>query len=259
MEHQVMRLKNKTAVVTGGASGIGRASAIRLSAEGAKILVADISERAGMSVAEEIRDAGHQATFLKVDMAKEDEISAMIDKAVSLYGSCDILFNNAGVAGESLENTTPESLRRVIDINLNGPFFACMYAIPVMKKQGGGVIINTGSIGGIKSSGRSPAYAASKGGLLLATRTFARIAGGDNIRVNAVCPGSVDTEQTIEHMGNPSSPEGFEAAQARRLSRIPLGRAATADDIAKAVVFLASDEAAYITGESLVVDGGVLA
>jgi len=254
-----MKLKGKVSIITGAGSGIGKASAELFAAEGSMVVVCDINAEAGEEVAQKIKDSGGEAAFLKVDVASGDDAKRMIDTTVDSYGRLDILFNNAGVAGETLDDTTEEKFRKVIDINLTGPFLACMYAIPQMRRQGGGTFINTGSIGGLQAMGRSPAYTASKGGLVMLTRALARNLAKDNIRANCICPGAVDTGLTDAFMGSPATEEERRKRQATRLSRIPMGRAAKPEEIASVALFLASDEAAYITGAALRADGGILA
>jgi 3-oxoacyl-[acyl-carrier protein] reductase len=183
----------------------------------------------------------------------------MVQMAVNSYGRLDILFNNAGVAGESWDETTEEGWRRALDVNLTGPFLACKYAVPVMRKQGSGNILSTSSIGGLKSQGRSPAYGAAKGGLVMFTRVLSTVLAKDNIRVNCICPGSVDTGLTEAFMGYPKTEEERRKKQAMRLARIPMGRVASSEEIASVALFLVSDESSYITGVTLPVDGGILA
>lgn len=183
----------------------------------------------------------------------------MIQTAVNSYSRLDILFNNAGVPGESWDETTEEGWRRGLDVNLTGPFLACKYAVPVMRKQGGGNILNTSSIGGLKSQGRSPAYSAAKGGLVMFTRVLATALAKENIRVNCICPGSVDTGLTEAFMGFPKTEEERQQKRAIRLARIPIGRVASPEEIASVALFLVSDESSYITGVALPIDGGILA
>ncbi|MFC1967299.1 SDR family NAD(P)-dependent oxidoreductase [Chloroflexota bacterium] len=249
-----MKLKGKAAIITGGASGIGEATARLFAKEGAKVLVADMDETKGRKVAEEIKKNGGEASFIKVNVALADDNQRMIDTAVKTYGKLDILFNNAGVAGETLEETTEEKWKKVIDVNLTGPFLACMSAIPQMKKQGGGCIVMTGSTGGLRASGRSPAYSASKGGLILLARALAKVLAKDNIRVNAVCPSVTESGLTDAFLG---FPENDEQRQAKiKAFGGPMGRLAKPEEVASAVLFLASDDASFVDGATLVVDGG---
>jgi len=254
-----MRLKDKVAIITGAASGIGKATAELFVREGAKVVIADIDSSAGAKIAQQIKQGGGEATFVQVDVGSSADIKKMVHTAISTYGKIDILFNNAGVAGESLAETTEEKWRRVIDINLTGPFLACMHVIPLMKKQGGGIIINTGSTGGIKASGRSASYTASKGGIVMLSKALAKILAKDNIRVNCICPGPTDTALTEAFMNYPKTEEERQKALANRLSKIPMGRAGKPEETATAVLFLASDESSYVNGIALLVDGGVLA
>lgn len=254
-----MRLKGKVAVITGAGSGIGKATAKLFAQEGAKVVVADIDPKMGEVVVREIKGAKGEATFVRVDVASPADIQRMVQTAVNSYGRLDILFNNAGVPGESLEETTEEKWHKVIDTNLTGPFLACKQAIPEMKKQGGGNIINTGSTGGLRAAGRSPAYTASKGGLVMLSRALAKALAKDNIRVNCICPGRVETGLSDAFMSYPKTEEERGKRLASALQSIPLGRQGKPEEIASAVLFLASDESSYVTGSALVVDGGSIA
>jgi NAD(P)-dependent dehydrogenase (short-subunit alcohol dehydrogenase family) len=251
-----MKLQGKVALITGAGSGVGAATAKLFAKEGAKVVVADIKTETGQEVVKQIKANGGEATFVHADVSVTADIENMIQTAVKSYGRLDILYNNAGHPGDKLEETTEEKLRKVIDINLTGPFLACMYAIPIMQKQGGGNILGTASIAAMKAGGRSPAYNASKGGLLMLTKALANKLAKYNIRVNCICPGSVDTNLTDAFMGYPKTEEERKKAQAVRLAKIPLGRAASAEEIASVALFLASDDASYITGVALPVDGG---
>ncbi len=251
-----MRLKGKIAVITGASSGIGRATAILFAREGARVICVDVDEKGGIQTVDMINQEKQDASFIRADVSNSEEVQQMAKKCEQSVRQVDILFNNAGVPGETLDQTTEESWRRVVDINLTGPFLACMQALPQMRKQGGGNILNTSSIGGLQATGRSPSYTATKGGLAMLTRALARNLGKDNIRVNCICPGSVETGLTDAFMGFPATKEQWQAKRAASLSRIPLGRVAAPEDIAAAALFLASDEAKNITGQALMVDGG---
>jgi NAD(P)-dependent dehydrogenase (short-subunit alcohol dehydrogenase family) len=180
----------------------------------------------------------------------------MIGLALSTYGKLDILFCNAGVAGETLADTSEDNWRRTLDINLTGPYLACTCAIPQMRKQGGGNIIFTSSIGGVIASGRSPAYAATKGGLITLGKALAKMLAKDHIRVNSICPGATETEMNDAVMGFPQSEEQRRAAKAASIKPIPLGRYAQPEEIANVALFLASDESSFVTGAAYLVDGG---
>ena len=251
-----MRLGNKVAVITGAGSGIGRASAKLFAQEGAKVVVADINPASGQQTVKEITRLGGEAMFVQVDVASATDNQRLIDLALSSYGKLDILFCNAGVAGETLADTTEESWRRTLDINLTGPYLACTCAIPQMQKQGGGAIIFTSSIGGVIASGRSPAYAATKGGLITLGKALAKMLAKDNIRVNSLCPGATETEMNDAVMGFPQSEEERWAAKTASIKPIPLGRYARPEEIAHVALFLASDESSFVTGAAYLVDGG---
>jgi len=254
-----VRLKGKVAVITGAGSGIGRATAKLFAQEGAKVVVADINSKTGEEMVQQIKEAKGEATFVRVDVSCAADLQRMIQTAINSYGKLDILFNNAAVPGESLDETTEEKWHKVIDTNLTGPFLACMYAIQEMRRQGGGNIINTGSTGALRAAGRSPSYTASKGGLVMLSRALARALAKDNIRVNCVCPGRVNTGLTDAFLGYPRSEEERRARLATVLASIPLGRQGKPEEIASVVLFLASDESSFVTGSVLVADGGVIA
>ncbi|MFH1651202.1 MAG: SDR family oxidoreductase [Chloroflexota bacterium] len=249
-----MRLQGKVAVITGAASGIGQATAELFAREGAKVVAVDINAGAGREVVRGIKRAGGEAVFVRADVSRVADNARMINRAVTKYGRLDILFNNAGVPGERMEDTTPEKWQKVIQVNLTAPFLATQFAVPEMRKAGGGSIIMTGSTGGMRASGRSPAYTASKGGVILLAKALARILARDNIRVNAVCPSLAETALTDAFLGFP----GTEEERAARLKAAvgPLGRRlARAEEVAAAVLFLASDDASFVDGTTLVVDG----
>ncbi len=254
-----MKLNKKVVVITGGGSGIGEASAKLFAREGAKIVVADINSETGKAVVKQIKQEGGEATFLRADVSLSADAESMIQTAVKSYGRLDILFNNAGLPGEKYEETTEEKWRRVLDVNLTGPFLACMYAVPVMRKQGGGNILNTASTAALKAGGRSPAYNASKGGLLMLTKGLAFTLAKYNIRVNCICPGPIDTNLTDAFMGYPKTEEERRKQQEIRVGKVPMGRAASPEEVASVALFLVSDDSSYITGVALPVDGGKLA
>lgn len=254
-----MRLKGKVAIITGAGSGIGRASAKLFAKEGAKVVAADIKEEAVNKVVEEIIKDGGEATALVIDVSKLTDAERLVNTAVGTYGRLDILWNNAGVAGESLAESNEEKWRRTIDINLTGPYLACLYAIPIMKKQGGGNILNTGSTGGLRASGRSPSYTASKGGIVMLSRALAKMVGKDNIRVNCICPGSTDTGLTEAFMGFPKTEEERHRKEEYRRGHAALGRSAKPEEVANVALFMVSDEASFVDGVAWLVDGGALA
>ena len=249
-----MRLPNKVALITGAASGIGRASAVLFAKEGAKIVVADIDETGGRQTVDLIAQGGGSAVFVKADVTKAGDVERMIKASVDQFGKLDILFNNAGVgtAFTPLEQVDEALWDRVMAINVKSIFLGCKYAAPVMKAQGGGVIINTASISGVRPRPGLTVYAASKGAVIVFTKAIAIEFAPYKIRVNCINPVVTDTAfitKTIE-------PSQIEAAKKGMLSTIPLGRLGEPEDMAFAALYLASDEAGLVTGVSLDVDGG---
>jgi meso-butanediol dehydrogenase/(S,S)-butanediol dehydrogenase/diacetyl reductase len=248
MSGQGGAFQGKAAVVTGGASGIGAASARRFAAGGAQVLIADLNEEAGAALAQELG-----GRFLKVDVAQADQIEAMVADAERTFGRLDILLNNAGIGsfGET-PDMTPEVWRNVMAIDLDAIFHACRFAIPVMRRGGGGVIINTASISGLFGDYGFAAYNAAKAGVINYTRAMAVDHAKDNIRVNALCPGLIETPITA----------GLKTVQGLEhhwTGLIPMGRAGQPEEMAAVIAFLASDEASYMTGSIVVADGGVTA
>jgi NAD(P)-dependent dehydrogenase (short-subunit alcohol dehydrogenase family) len=250
-------LKNKVAIITGGASGIGRATALLFAREGAAVTIVDIDEAQGKSAITEIEAENGKAIFIKCDVTRSEDCQGAIEKAVVTFGGLDILFNNAGIIRRTnLLDTSETEWDRVMDVNVKSVFLMSKFAIPYMENRGGGVIINTSSGWGLKGGGNAVTYCASKGAVTNMTRAMAIDHGLQNIRVNAVCPGDTDTpmlRNEAEQLGQPE--ELFMAEAADR----PLGRYAQPEEIASAVLFLASDASGYVTGTTLVVDGGGLA
>ncbi len=247
------RLDEKVAVITGGASGMGKVASERFVAEGARVVVVDFDEAGGRAVADAL---GDRATFVRADVSNEADCQAMVAHAMSTFGALHVLYNNAGVFpnddGGVLE--TPESTwDRVMEINLKGVWLGCRAGIPAMVESGGGSIVNVASFVALMGAATAQiAYTSSKGGVLAMTREIAVEWGRRGIRANSLCPGPVDTPLLAELMSDP-------ARKARRLVHIPMGRLAQAHEIVNAALFLASDEASYITGSQLVVDGGITA
>jgi NAD(P)-dependent dehydrogenase (short-subunit alcohol dehydrogenase family) len=247
-----MKLKDKVAVVTGGASGFGRAICELYAKEGAKVVVADIRDGDGKAVIDQITSAGGQARFVHLDVPREAEWQQAVAFAVSTFGKLDVLVNNAGISGgidADLMSTT--AYDKLMDINAKGVFLGMKYAIPAMKKAGGGSIVNISSISGI--AGQTVVhmgYNASKGAVRVMTKSAAVQYATDNIRVNSVHPGVMPPMLTSNQ--NPET-------RAKLLRGIPMNREGRVEEVAYAVLFLASDEASYITGAELVVDGGFLA
>src|ERR1035438_9565754 len=244
------RLDNKVSVITGAASGIGRATARRFAAEGAKVVVADLSEREGTELAHEI-----DGTYVQVDVANEASVEALYETTANTYGGIDILFNNAGISpadDDSILTTGLDAWQRVQDVNLTSVYLCCRYGIPHLQKRGGGSIINTASFVAVLGSATSQiSYTASKGGVLAMSRELAVQFAREKIRVNALCPGPVNTPLLIELFAK--DPE----RAARRLVHVPMGRFGEPDEIANAVLFLASDDASFVTATTFMVDGGI--
>ncbi len=252
-----MRLQGKVAIVTGAAQGIGRGSAIQFAKEGAKVTVADIQADQGQETVRLIESKGGEAIFVQTDVSKEDNVRNMVEKTVERWGRVDILFNNAGYAAVKLvEDTTEAEWDHLMAVNLKSIFFGVKYVVPLMRKQGGGAILNMGSISGLTGQMRTPGYVASKGAVVMLTKSLALDYGCDNIRVNCVCPGITDTPALRKHIDAAADPE---ALIKERLTRVPLGRFLTPEDIGKAAVYLVSDESDGITGIAHIVDGGLLA
>jgi len=247
-----MRLANKAAIVTGAGSGIGRASAIALAREGARVAVVDIQDAAGQQTVESIRQKGGEAVFIHADVSQAEEVKAMAAQVVEQLHSIDILHNNAGVAVRMpAADQDEEGWDRCIRVNLKSVFLCCKFAIPYMQAKGGS-IINTSSVTGIVGVRNRAAYSTTKGGIVILTRNMALDYARFNIRVNCVCPGFVRTPLMDRLAEDPE--------RLRKITELhPLGRLGTPEDVANAVVFLASDESSWITGHALVVDGGFCA
>ena len=252
-----MRLENKVAIITGAAGGIGAATASKLASEGAMIIATDVQFDRAEAIAHAIRSTGGHALAVQHDVGSEADWKAVIDSAVSEFGRIDILVNNAGIADkdglvESQADTTGiEDWDRVIDINLKGVFLGVRQVIPVMKDAGGGAIVNISSIAAIVGNGGPFAYSASKGGVRSLTKHLATSYGKFKIRANSVHPGLVLTPMVQADLENPDLARMLEMM-------IPLGRGAQPEEVADAILFLASDEASYITGAELVIDGGAV-
>jgi NAD(P)-dependent dehydrogenase (short-subunit alcohol dehydrogenase family) len=248
------RVAGKVAVVTGAARGIGRGCAAALAREGARVVIGDILEAEGEATAAAIREAGGEALFQRTDVVDEAQCAGLIQAAVDAYGRLDVLVNNVGwFPRAELEETTTELWERVLAINLRGAFYCCKYAVPHLRAAGGGSIVNIGSINGIQGLPNLVAYAAAKGGLLALTRTLAGAYIHDRIRVNYVIPGWVLSEGEVAlHQSR-----GVDVEQLRRAGEaLPLGRHQTPEDTANAVLYLASDESAQVTGTIMHIDAG---
>jgi len=252
-----MRLENKNAIVTGGAGGIGRATALAFAAEGAKVAVVDLRADAAEAVVEEIRAAGGTAVAIAADVSNEDDIQRIIATTVEEFGGVNVVFNNAGIIRRTTAvETTAEEWDRVFGVNVKSIFLMAKHVVPIMAANGGGSIVNTGSGWGLKGGGQAISYCASKGAVVNMTRALAIDHGPQGIRVNSVNPGDVNTGMLLEEARQLSQDaNAFLAESADR----PLGRMGQPSEIAAAVVWLASDEASYVTGAALVVDGGGIA
>ncbi len=248
------RVEGKTALITGAAQGLGKGIAIALASEGANVIVSDVQVEAGRSVAEQIVKCGGAAQFIKADVESEEECSNLIERSLECFSKLDVLVNNAGhFPRSSLEETTTELWEKVFRINLRGPFYCAKHAVPVMSRSGGGSIINIGSINGIQSLPNLVAYGAAKGGLLALTRTLAGAYAKDRIRANYIIPGWILTEGEIALQ----RAQGTTLEQLEKIGRgLPLGRFQTPEDSAHAVIYLASDESAQVTGTVLHLDAG---
>jgi len=249
------RLEGKVVIITGVSNGIGRATASLFAKEGAHIIGADIDEKGGMSITENVQAFGGTMTFLRIDVAKKSDIQELFELAQT-QGGVDVLYNNAGVeVAKGLLDTTEEDWSKSIDANLKSVFFCCKYAIEQMIQKEKGVIINTSSTAGLVGS-FSPAYSAAKGGIIALTKALAVDFGKHNIRVNCICPGAIETpmlERVIESQGNPPD------VRARRLQGYPLTRFGYPHEVAQTALFLASDDSTFVTGTTIVVDGGFTA
>ena len=250
------RLTGKVAIITGAASGMGRATAIRFAGEGAKIVIADLNKDGGEAAARDCRENGSDAVFQKTGVSGEADVKAAVDRALKEYGRLDIIYNNAGLGGAvgKIEEITVENWDKTLAILLRGVFLGIKHAIAPMRKAGGGSIISTASIAGIQGYAGIHAYSAAKAGVINLTRSAATELAIDKIRVNCICPGGINTPLIYGNI------PGGENTTAQFLSRMqPMTREGRPDDIANMALFLASDESEWITGAAMVVDGGYTA
>jgi NAD(P)-dependent dehydrogenase (short-subunit alcohol dehydrogenase family) len=254
--------KERIVIVSGGAHGIGEAAVLAFARDGYRVALADLDSLAGEEVTRNSGPLPGDVMFIRADISRSEDAQDVVRKTVSAFGGVDVVFNNAGIqpaesyrTAEHLEEAVWD---RVMDVNVKGCFLLCKYAIPEMRKRGGGVIINNASVQGLQSQKLVPAYAASKGAVLSLTRNLALDCAEDNIRAVAICPGSVDTPMLRATAAQiaPDDPDGTLATWGRKH---PLGRIARPEEIAEVVVFLASDKASFITGEYVCVDGGLMA
>lgn len=244
------RLKNKVAIITGAGSGIGRAIAQKFAQEGAKVVVADNNEKTAEETAGLISHAGGQAIVSKTDVSNTEQVQAMVELTVDNFGGLDIMVNNAGVAPMGdVTSTTDEIWQKTIDVDLKGVFLGIKAAVPEMEKRGKGKIINTASIAGLIGFQGITAYCAAKGGVVNLTREAALDLASKKINVNAIAPGVIKTAMTSDILKDPKMAESM-------LAQTPIGRLGEPEDIAWAAVYLASDESDFVTGHTLVVDGG---
>jgi NAD(P)-dependent dehydrogenase (short-subunit alcohol dehydrogenase family) len=257
----VAAFEGKVVIVTGGAQGMGRTTAIAFASEGARVTVADVNHTAGQSAIEAMRAVGAEGHLVVGDVAQATVCQRIVRETVERFGQVDVLFNNVGIQPResyaNVEDTSEETWDRILDVNLKSYFLMSKYAIPAIRRQGGGAIINNASVQGLQSQKGVPAYAASKGGILSLTRQMALDYAEHHIRVLAICPGSIDTELLRAAAAN--EPDGEAAALVRYGKTHPIGRLGTGQDIANVVLFLASDKASFMTGEYVCVDGGYMA
>lgn len=249
-----MRLENKVAVVTGGSQGIGRGVVKVFAEEGAKVIIADIDTEAGEKTVKEFTDKNLNVRFHKTDVSNEDDVKSLIEYTINEFGKLDVLVNNAAInIRKAVHETSLEEWNNLMGINLTGPFLCSKYAIPEMQKQNTSSIINMASWHAETTITRLAAYASAKGGLTALTRQMALDYGQNQIRVNAVGPSSVDTPLLHKTFASLEDPEkSFEES----LAFNPMGRVGTVDDIAKTCLFLASDDSTYVSGQTILVDGG---
>jgi NAD(P)-dependent dehydrogenase (short-subunit alcohol dehydrogenase family) len=251
-----MRLENKVALITGAGSGIGLEAALLFASEGASIVAVDVNDTAGKEAVKQIEAKGGKAVYLHADVSKGADCKKMVEAAEQNFSKLDVLFNNAGIMigdDDDAVQTDEAVWEQTMSVNLKGVFLGCKYGIPALRRAGGGSIINTASfVAFLGAATPQLAYTASKGGVLAMTRELAVIHAREKIRVNALCPGPLRTELLMKFLNT-------EEKKKRRLVHIPMGRFGEAKEIAKAALFLASDDASYVTGASLMVDGGITA
>jgi len=251
-----MKLKDKVALITGAAGGIGRETALLFSREGAAVVAADVTDAAGKETVTLVEKQGGRAIYVHADVSQAADCQAMVAAAEQTFGKLDILFNNAGImlnGDDDAVGTSEEIWEKTMAVNLKGVFLGCKFGIPALRRAGGGSIINTASFVALMGAATPQiAYTASKGGVLAMSRELAVIHAREKIRVNALCPGPLRTELLMNFLNTPEKKQ-------RRLVHIPIGRFGEAAEMAKAALFLASDDSSYLTGADFVVDGGITA
>jgi len=255
-------LKGKVAVITGSTAGIGRAGAIAFAKEGAKVIISGRSRQRGQEVVDTIKGQGGEASFVPADMLVVADIEQLIKKAVDTYGRLDIFWHNAGIVGpDNIKDITEETYDNMMTVHLKAGIFGAKFAVPELRKAGGGAILFTSSVAGLKQSSYSMTYSLAKSGLIMLTRKLAVDLAKDNIRVNCICPGRVQTEMRVSIAGQKAQAMGISPEEwvKRDIQRIPMGRYITEEEVADAALFLVSDKASAITGVALPIDGGFLA
>jgi NAD(P)-dependent dehydrogenase (short-subunit alcohol dehydrogenase family) len=248
-------MTGKVAIVTGGAAGIGRAAALAFAREGANVVVADLDAERGEKTAAEVENDGVEAIFVRTDVSNADDVGRLVDGTIARFGRLDFAFNNAGIEGEQAPTAdcTIDNWNRTIAVNLTGIFLCMRAEIPQLLASGGGAIVNNASVAGLVGFAGIPAYAASKHGIVGLTKTAALDYATQNVRVNAVCPGVIDTEMITRFTHDDTE------LRAQLTASEPIGRLGTPEEIADAVVWLCSERAGFVTGQALAVDGGFVA
>lgn len=248
-----MRLKGKRAVITGAGSGIGREAACLFAREGARVIVVDIDDKGGQETVRLVNEAGGEANFVRADVSREQDLREAVEQALARYGGLDIMFNNAGIPQRPtpIEDLPDEVWDRIMAINVKGVYLGSKVAAPILKRQGRGVILNTASVMGLRVRPQFSAYAASKAAVIAFTKALALELAPHGVRVNCLCPVATDTPMLPGFMAGDE-----ESGRKAFIASIPLGRLCTPYDVASAALFLASDEASFLTGVALEVDGG---
>lgn len=248
------RFEGKTVLITGAGSGIGRAAAVAFAAEGAQVVVCDVNDSDGEATVASLRQSGAQAEFVHADVSRASDCEAMVERTLKRFGRLDVAFNNAGInlAVAPIAAVDETQWQQIVGINLTGVFLSMKFEIPVMKRSGGGAIINTASVGGLIGTAGVTAYCATKHGVVGLTKSAALDHIQDGIRINAICPGGTRTAMLAEWFKHPD-------VERAALSQTPIGRMADPAEIARAVLFLASDESSFMVGHAMVADGGLTA